>query len=161
RRFYAWNMQYNPKEDIKGDYVVDVKSSSEYKNKQMHIRDLERLQMETAQNPALAGWIKQDALARARLHLMKIPDRAMVRTSEEYAAWQQEQAQQPNPEMIELQMKAADSARADRELALKEAQLQFELQQSQQREMWEYEEKMGSNRARELETQAQVIKARS
>lgn len=161
RRFYAWNMQYNPKEDIKGDYVVDVKSSSEYKNKQMHIRDLERLQMETAQNPALAGWIKQDALAKARLHLMKIPDRNMVRTDQEYAQWQAEQAQQPNPQAMEMQLKMADAQRADRELQLKEAQLQFELQQAQQRELWEHEEKQGSNYARVQEAQAQVIKARS
>ena len=42
RRYHAWNMQYNPKPEIKGDYVIDVKSATEYKNKQMYIRDLER-----------------------------------------------------------------------------------------------------------------------
>lgn len=161
RRFYAWNMQYSTKEHIKGDFVVDVKSSSEYKNKQMHIRDLERLQMETAQNPNLAAWVNQDALARARLHLMKIPDSTIVRTPEEYQAYIQEQAQQPNPAAMDMQLKQADAARADRELALAEARLQFEMQQAQQREQWEHDEKMGSNYARVQEAQAQVIKARA
>lgn len=161
RRFYAWNMQYSSKEHIKGDYVVDVKSSSEYKNKQMHIRDLERLQMESAQNPALAAWVNPDALAKARLALMKIPDNTIIRTPEQYAEYQEQMAQQPNPQQIELQIKMSDAARADRELALKEAQLQFEIQQAQQRELWEHEEKMGSNYARVQEAQAQVIKARA
>lgn len=161
RRFYAWNMQYSDKEDIKGDYVVDVKSSSEYKNKQMHIRDLERLQMETAQNPALAMWVNQDALAQARLALMKIPDRTIIRTQEQVQEYQQQMAQQPDPQQIELQIKMADAQRSDRELALKEAELQFQMQQAQQRELWEHEEKMGSNYARVQEAQAQVIKARS
>ena len=161
RRFYAWNMQYNEKEDIKGDYIIDVKSSSEYKNKQMHIRDLERLQMETAQNPAMAMWINQDALAKARLHLMQIPDATIIRTPEQYAQHLEQQQQQPDYQMIELEIKMADAQRADRELALKEAQLQFETQQAQQRELWEHEEKMGSNYARVQEAQAQVIKARA
>lgn len=161
RRFYAWNMQYSPKEEIKGDFIVDVKSSSEYKNKQMHIRDLERLQMESAQNPALAAWVNQDALAKARLALMKIPDNTIIRTTEQYAEYQQQMAQQPNPQQMEMQMQMAEAQRADRELALKEAQLQFELQQAQQREQWEYEERMTANRARELEAQASVIRSRS
>src|SRR5690606_6963261 len=54
RSMYAWNMQYNHKQTIKGNYIIDVRSSSEYKNKQMYIRDLERLQMETSQNPNMA-----------------------------------------------------------------------------------------------------------
>lgn len=161
RRFYAWNMQYNPKQEIKGDFVVDVKSSSEYKNKQMHIRDLERLQMESSQNPALAAWINQEALAKARLALMKIPDNTIVRTPEQYAEYQQAQAQQPDPAQIQLQIQMADAQRADRELSLKEAQLQYEIKQAQQRELWEHEEKMGSNYARAQEAQAQVIKARA
>lgn len=161
RRFYAWNMQYSDKEHIKGDFVIDVKSSTEYKNKQMHIRDLERLQMESAQNPALAAWINQDALARARLHLMKIPDHTIIRTPEEFQQYQEQLAQQPNPELMDMQLKQAEAARAERELALQEAKLQFEMQQAQQRELWEHEEKMGSNYARIQEAQAQVIKARS
>ena len=161
RRFYGWNMQYNPNEAIKGDYIVDVKSSSEYKNKQMHIRDLERLSVETQQNPQMAMWINQDELQKSRLALMHLPSNRIVRSNEEYQKAVQEAQQQPNPQMIELQIKMQDAQRADRELQLKEAQLMFEQQQAQQREQWEFQEKQGSNYARVQEAQAQVIKARS
>ena len=159
RRCYAWNMQYNPKEDIKGDYVVDVKSSSEYKNKQMYIRDMERLSVEMTQNPAMAEWINPKALVMARLNLMHIPDNKIVYTDEEHAAEQQKKQGQIDPNVLQMQIAQAEAARADRELDLQEQKLQFETQQAQQREAWEHEEKMGSNYARVQEAQAQVIKA--
>lgn len=161
RRMYAWNMQYNPKQEIKGNYVIDVKSSSEYKNKQMYIRDLERLQMETAQNPSMAMAVNTDELVKARLALMHLPSNKIVRTPEEIAAAQQAAAQQPDPRMIELQIKQAELQIKQQELQLKAGQLQFELSQQQQREAWEHEEKMGSNQARMAEAHAQVLKARS
>lgn len=161
RAMYAWNMQYSKNEAIKGDYVVDVKSSSEYKNKQMHIRDLERLSMETQQNQALALWINQDELQKARLALMHLPSNRIVRTEDEYKAALKQAQSQPNPAMVELQVQQAEAMRKDREIELKERELEFQQQQAQQREAWEHEEKMGSNYARVQEAQAQVIKARA
>lgn len=161
KAYYAWNMQYSLKEEIKGNYIIDVKSSSEYKNKQMHIRDLERLSVEASQNPAMAMWINMDELQRARLALMHLPSNKIVRTTEEYRAAAEQAAQKPDPQMIEMQIKMAEAERAERELSLKEKQLAIEVQQVQQRESWEHEEKMGSNYARVQEAQAQVIKARA
>lgn len=161
RRWYAWNMQYNPKEEIKGNYSVDVRSSSEYKNKQMYIRDLERLQMETAQNPAMAMVVNADELVKARLSLMHLPSGRIVRNDQEIQAAQEAAQNKPDPEMIQLQIKKMDADTARGTLELKKMQLQFELQQQQQRELWEHEEKMGSNQARMAEAQAQVLKARS
>lgn len=161
RRSYAWNMQYNPKQEIKGNYIVDVKSSSEYKNKQMYIRDLERLQMETTQNPAMAMVINTDELTKARLSLMHLPSNRIIRSAEEIAAAQQAQQAQPDPRMIELEIKKAELEIKKGELKLKESQLQFELNQQQQRELMEHDEKMGSNQARMAEANAQVLKARS
>lgn len=161
RRYYAWNMQYNPKQEIKGDYVIDVKSSSEYKNKQMYIRDLERLQMETSQNPTMAMAINTDELVKARLAMMHLPSNRIVRSAEEIVQAQQQQANQPDPAMIDLQIRQQELAIRGRELQLKEAQLQFEMAQQQQRELWEHEEKMGSNEARLAEANASVLKARS
>src|SRR5690606_39256476 len=80
---------------------------------------------------------------------------------EEYQQYQEQLAQQPDPQMLDMMLKQADAARADRELALQEDKLRLEMQQAQQRELWEHEEKMGSNYARIQEAQAQVIKARS
>lgn len=161
RRMYAWNMQYNSKESIKGDYVVDVKSSSEYKNKQQYIRDLERLSVEAAQNPEMAMWINQGELQRARLQLMELPSNKIIRTEAEYAKAQEAAAQQPNPQMIELQMQAKELELKAAELQIKRQQLQFDATKEMQAQQWEFQEKMGSNQARHEEAQAQVIKARA
>lgn len=161
RRMYAWNMQYSPRDDIKGDYHIDVKSSSEYKNKQMYIRDLERLSMEAAQNPTMATVINMDELVKARLALMHLPSNRIIRTDEEIQQAAEAAQQQPDPAMIELQLKQEEMAIAKQTLQLKAAQLQFEMQQQQQREEWDHDEKMGSNQARLAEANAQVLKARS
>lgn len=161
RRMHAWNMQYSPKDEIKGDYVVDVKSSTEYKNKQMYIRDVERLSMEVTQNPQLAMAVNVDELARARLKLMHLPSNRIIKSTEEYMQAVQASQSQPNPEMIRIQLEMKEAERADRELALKEAQLQFEMNQAQQREIMEHKERMAANFARVQEAQAQVLKARS
>lgn len=157
RRFYAWNMQFSKKEYIKGNYVIDVKSSSEYKNKQMYIRDLERLSMETAQNPALADVINIDAMTRARLAAMHLPDNRIVRTPEEVAQIQAQKQEQPNPELIALQIKEREVAVKERELELRAQNLQFEQTMVQRREEMDFQEKMGSNQARLMEAQARVL----
>jgi hypothetical protein len=161
RRYHAWNMQYNPDPKIKGDYIIDVKSSTEYKNKQMYVRDVERLSMEVAQNPQLAMAINVDELAKARLKMMHLPSNRIIKSPEEYAAAVQAAQQQPDPKMIELQMKAKDGERADRELQLKAAELKFRNTSEQRRAEMDHDERMAANFARIQEAQASVIRARS
>lgn len=161
RRMYSWNMQYNPNDAIKGDYVIDVKSATEYKNKQIITRDLERLSMEVMNNPAMQDVVDVGELTRARLSAMTLPSNKIVRSVEEAAKIAEERKKQPDPAMIELQIKMADSETARAKLQLDADQLKFEMGQQQQRELWEHEEKMGSNEARLIEAQASAIKARS
>lgn len=148
--YYAWNMQYNPKDEIKGVYSIDVRTSTEYKNKQLHIRDLEKLSVEAAQNPAMAKWIDQSQLARVRLSMMSIPSHEIIKSAEQVAEEEAAAANQPPPpEVMKLELDA-------RRLALEEAELAFEMKQQQQREMWEHEEKMTANQARLVESEARV-----
>lgn len=161
RRMYAWNMQYNSNPAIKGEFSVDVRSSTEYKNKQMHLRDLERLSVEATQNPQLGMMLNLDALQKVRLTMMNIPFKEIVRTPEEIQQIQQEMANKPDPQMIELQMKQQELAQKQEELELKKMQMQFELQQQQQREAWEHEQKMAANYARTVESQAMVIRSQN
>lgn len=159
RRYYAWNMQYNPKEEIKGDYYIDVRSSSEYKNKQMYIRDLERLQMETAQNPMMAMAVNSDELVKARLALMHLPSNKIIKTPEEIKQAEQKAQNKPDPAMLKLQIEQGQLQVAQQTLQLKAKQLQFDAGLAQQRAQWEHEEKMGSNQARLAEANASVLKA--
>jgi hypothetical protein len=159
RRMYAWNMQYSDKNEIKGNYCVDVKSASEYKNKQLYIRDLERLQMETGQNPEMALVINQDELVKARLSLMHLPSNKIVKTDDEILKAQKEAQNKPDPKMLELQIKQGQLRVQQAEVQLKAKQLQFQSGLEQLRAQWEHEEKMGANQARLAEANASVIKA--
>ena len=117
--------------------------------------------MEVTQNEEMAMFINVPELTKARLSLMHLPSNRIIKTEEEYQAAQQQRQQKPDPQMIELQLKQLEAARGDKELELRAAQLSFEVKQQQQREAEKHDEKMGSNRAREFEAQASVIKARS
>lgn len=149
--FYAWNMQNNPKPEVKGVFTVDVRTSTEYKNKQLHIRDLEKLSVEASQNPEMAKWVNMDSLTRARLSMMNLPSRDIIKSVEQMTADEEERAknQQPPPEMLKLELES-------RKIALEEASLEFEMQQQQQREAWEHDEKMAAVNARFVESQARV-----
>lgn len=148
--FYAWNMQYNNDPSIKGNYQVDVRTSTQYKNKQLHIRDLEKLSVEAANNPDMAIHINQGELQRVRLDMMSLPSKTIIRSREEVEQILAEQQNAPPPpEILELELSA-------RKVALEEAKLDFETTLAQQREAWEHEERMEANAARFVEAQARV-----
>jgi hypothetical protein len=169
RRMYAWNMQYSPREEIKGNYVIDVRSSNEYKNKQMNIRDIERLSMESAQNPNLAKWLNQDALTQTRLAMMSLPSRNIIRTEEEAAAWEQQQAQQAaqsDPNAIKAQIEMAKLEVAKQKLQMEGQVAAMELQMDQMRvqieaRMAEMKEQvaLANNQAMAMAAQASTLKA--
>jgi len=160
-RMYGWNMQYNKKPEIKGNYVIDVRSSTEYKNKQIYIRDLERLSVESSQNPEMAAAVDTAALTKARLDLMHLPNRTIVRTEEQIKQIAAEKSNQPNPQMIELQIKKQEADTNKMAIELKARQLDFDAKQQQQREQWDHEEKMAANYARTVESNAMVLRAQT
>ncbi|UFK09592.1 portal protein [Xanthomonas phage DES1] len=147
--YVAWNMQYNEKQEIKGNFVVDVRTSTEYKNKQVYMREMEKLSVEAAQNPELAKWINMDALTKARLASMTIPHKEIVKSEQQVAEEQAAMQPQPDIAMLELQLE-------ERKQTLLEAELQFKMQQEQQREAWEHDERMAAAQARLVESEARV-----
>ena len=149
--WYGWNMQYSDDPTIKGQFTVDVRTSSQYKNKQLHIRDLEKLSVEAAQNPELAKWVKQDVLSRIRLSLMTLPTTEVIRTEEEVRQLEAEAAANagPDPVIMELQLEA-------RKIAVQEGELQHKVQTEQQQAIFDHEEKITANQARLVESQARV-----
>jgi hypothetical protein len=117
----------------------------------MHIRDMEKLSVEAAQNPELAKHIDMNAMSRQRLEMMHLPSKGIIKSPEQVAQEEAERAanQGPDPETMELQLDA-------RKIALDEARLAFELNQNQAREYMENEERMAANQARLIEAQARV-----
>lgn len=163
RRMYGWNMQYNKDDSIKGNYVIDVRSSTEYKNKQMHLRDLEKLSVEASQNETLGLHVNMDEVTKARLAMMKLPSTKIVRTPQEVEVLKQQIAanQPPNPDMIKAQIEQMKLELEGAKLKLEEQRLQFDAQQNQVRERWEHEEKMTANYARLRESEAMVVRTQN
>jgi len=169
RRMYAWNMQYSTREEIKGNYVIDVRSANEYKNKQMNIRDIERLSMESAQNPNLAKWLNQDALTQTRLAMMSLPSRNIIRSEEEADAWEKEQqaaAAQNNPHAMKAQIEMAKLEVDKQRLAMEGQIASMEMQVDQMRvqidaRMAEMKEQvaLANNQAMAMAAQASTLKA--
>jgi hypothetical protein len=148
---YAWNMQNSLKPEIKGSYTVDVRTSTEYKNKQLHVRDLEKLSVECAQNPELAKWVDQAALQRARLEMMNLPSSSIIKSSEQVKAEEEEKAANagPSPEEMEMQLES-------RKIAVQEGELEHRVKTEQQQAIFDHQEKMTANQARLVESEARV-----
>jgi hypothetical protein len=169
RRMYAWNMQYSENQMIKGNYSLDVRSANEYKNKQLHVRDIEKLSVESAQNPHLAKWINQDELTHLRLSMMHLPTRNIIRTPEEAAAWEQQQAQQaaqndPNAIKAQVEMAKLEVEKQRLELDAKLASMQADMDQQRyamdlQIAQMKEQVALANNQAMALAGQAAIAKA--
>jgi hypothetical protein len=158
---YEWNMTYNPKDEIKGDFEIDVDSTSSALKRDLETQALEKLSVEASQNPALGMAINMDELTRTRLQMMKLSNRKIVKTPEEIKQAQEEAANQPNPEMEELELRKQELQIKQTEVELKGQQLEFERSQNQQREAWEHEERMATVEARNYENQVDYFRAQA
>lgn len=150
----AWNMQYNPDPSVKGDFEVDVKSSTDLRRGELHSKNLEKLNVLSAQDPELGLILNRRNSTKAWLATMHLPDRKIVRTDDEIAQIEQERAQNqpPDPAMLELQIK-------QQKLQLDQEQLQFERTMEQERFRMDYEERMVNSKIREREAEARVLSA--
>lgn len=157
RWMYDYLMQYSPRQDIKAALEINVRSSTEYRNKQLFLKDLEKVSVESGQNQNMGKWINQDALQKTRLSMMHLPPSSIIKTQEQV---QQEEANKgPDPQMIELMLKEREVAAKEKKLQLDEMRLQFEATKEQERVKMEYQERMANAQVRAEEAQAQVTTA--
>jgi hypothetical protein len=159
QNMYEWNMTYNKKPEIKGDFEIDVDSSSSALKRELETAALEKLSVEASQNPELGIVIDMAELQKTRLQMMKLSNKKIVKSPEAIAQAREQQAQQPNPQAMEMELKQAELKLKERELALKEAELQFNQQQGQQREQWDHEERLANTEARNYENQVDEHRA--
>lgn len=150
----SWNMQYNPDPSIKGDFEVDVKSSTDLRRGELHSKNLEKLNVLSAQDPEMGLILNRRNSVKAWLGTMQLPDRKIVRTDEEIAQIEQERAQneQPDPAMLDLQIK-------QQKVELEQQKLQFEQTMEQERFKMDYQEKMANAQVRMKEAEARVLAA--
>lgn len=120
RRYYDFNMQYNPKEEIKGDLQVDARGTSA-----LVVRDLQNqaiLQMlALANNPIWAAGLKKWALLRKAFAANHLVAEDFVESDEIIQSREQQMAQGQTDPAIEVEKMRSD-------LKMQELQFQRESQ---------------------------------
>ncbi len=138
QRMFDWNMQHNPREDIKGDAEIEARGSSVLMVRDIQARNIMTFLGIAAQNPKLAPFVKDVPAARQLAKAMMLsPDDvvmsdAEMRAAEERAAAERAaQPPQPDPESLRAQTQAAiakmraDSAERIEELRYQTAMMEL------------------------------------
>lgn len=162
-RMYHWNIQYNLKPEYATfDFEVDVRSSTELRNKQMQINNIEKLLVMASQNPEVADRVDMGAAVTAQLSMMRLPNVGIVRTPEQYRQLMEQKAQQeppPDPNLIKLEIERGRLDMEAKRLELETQKLQLEATiRAQQFEM-EMQTRQEQNQARREDAQARIIQA--
>lgn len=124
---YHWNMQFNKRADIKGDFDIYARGNASLVAKEMRARQLAEFHQITA-NPDDAKYIKRHKLLQAQAECLELSD--IVKTedevkaeeaSEQAQAMQQMQMQMQQAQLAEQQAKAA-KLMAEAELSKRRAE---------------------------------------
>jgi hypothetical protein len=116
RRWYDWNMQFNPDDSIKGDMQVDARGTSVLLVREIQSQNLLNLVTNWSVHQVLGGWLKIRPAMVMALQTMMIPDDGVLYTQDEYDQNQerlaQQQAQNPpsDPNTVKLQIVQATNA---------------------------------------------------
>jgi hypothetical protein len=105
-RIYDWNMQNNPKNDIKGDFTPNAMGSKVLLQKETQARNILNL-VNFLMNPLLEPWVKIEPMVRKLVKAMQHDDAELIKDRAEYeadmqkrqAAAQQGQGQDPKIEI--------------------------------------------------------------
>lgn len=93
RRFYDWNMQFNDREEIKGDYNVDARGSSVLLVREMQAQNLLGMMNMFGAHPIFGPMTRHADLYRKAVQAHSIAADEIVLSDEEIAAIQQQQAE--------------------------------------------------------------------
>jgi hypothetical protein len=97
RRMYDWNMQFSPKEYIKGDYEVDARGTSVLLLRELTAANLMSVAMNLTVHPVIGPLLKPEPLTRKLMQANMLSADELVLTDAEIEAKKAEAAQQPAP----------------------------------------------------------------
>jgi hypothetical protein len=78
---YFWNMMFNPRDEIKGDFVISATGTSSLAGRDVQAQNVMRA-VQFSENPRFKYFVKDDDLAEAVLHLLDIGP-SIIRSREE------------------------------------------------------------------------------
>lgn len=128
RRFYDWNMQFNSKTGIKGDYEVAARGTSALLIKEVQQQALMQL-MNLTGNPLFADLIKPDKLLRKTVESLQLSPNEIVKSEEQLEQEAQAAAENPQitPEQLEQMKIQADLQGNQERIAQKDREAQMRL----------------------------------
>lgn len=133
RRMYNWNMQFNIKPEIKGDYNVDARGSSVLLVREIQSQNLMAIALQLAPHPIFGKYTNSYKLFRRLIQANMVPADEIVKTEEEVAAdeaaalqAQQGAGAQRTPEDIKASI-AAGKMSADLEIAKLESETRIQI----------------------------------
>lgn len=121
-RYVDWNMQYNPKAEIKGDFEVQARASNALMDTEIQNRMVGAI-LNISKDPAFSyGMKKWDALRRM-VRAGRFDPADFVKDDEEIKAIEEQMKQQQQPQDPRVQ---AAMIRAEAEAKIEDARLKFE-----------------------------------
>lgn len=157
---YDWEMQYNPKDEIKGNFEVDVRTSTSYLRGLVEQQKLQQLFQEIAQGSPLGEWVNMDVLMEARLASMKLPYEGIVKSPQEVMqARANRPPPPPDPNMLKAQADMMKVQVDQQRLQLDQQKMGIDAQDRARQAQMQYEAQIRTDMTRDREAQATTMKA--
>lgn len=107
RRLYDWNMQFNPRDDIKGDMQIDARGTAVLLLKEIQAQNLMFIVTQLLQHPVVQPMLKPYQNVMKLFQSMMISPADVMVTEDEYKEALKKLAQQPPPpDPAEIQAKS-------------------------------------------------------
>jgi len=126
RRFYDWNMQFNDKDEIKGDYEVDARGSSVLLVREMQAQTLMAVATQLGGHPVYGPMLRNREVLRKMFQALMIPAADVVLTDNEIDALMASAA--ANDAVAQAEARKADLL--EKQIALEESRLEAEIARS-------------------------------
>lgn len=104
KSLYAWNRTFNPREDIKGDFVIKASGSSSLMAKELRTQALDYFT--TTFTPGDEPYIKRGDFLRIRARIHDLEPKDFIRTDAEAEQWMQMQKDMEADALIKAQADA-------------------------------------------------------
>jgi hypothetical protein len=111
RRFYDWNMQFNPKEEIKGDMQVEARGTSALLVRELQSQNLMVMTERWSSHPVLSLAMDIYSTMRMTIQSLSINPDDVLGTKDEFEAKLKQQAEsaQQDPRIVAAQTLAASN----------------------------------------------------
>lgn len=123
RRLYHWNMQFSPKEEIKGDYDTVARGSSVLLVREMQAQNLLMIAQAFGDHPIFGPMLKHGALLRQIFKAHMLSGDEVMRSDRELEEYLKEQAEKQGGDPAAAAQESANAI-AREEIALRKAEME-------------------------------------